>query len=149
MADFSPRAWPVGPRQISGLVFIFRCKVISTTETVTLQMWWMSNFGNAMARNMKIRSGRNPYELVLVQSAQHLQESGSYTLNSERKKISTSSQPPLACVLLLLAVFWCHLVNFPSENLTRLLPARSEVSTMTAKMSVFRPLGRKYFFLPF
>ena len=86
MADFSPRAWPVGPRQISGLVFIFRCKVISTTETVTLQMWWMSNFGNAMARNMKIRSVRNPYELVLVQSAQHLQESGSYTLNSERQK---------------------------------------------------------------
>ena len=62
-----------------------------------------------MARNMKIRPGRNPYELVLVQSAQHLQESGYYTLNSERKFFSTSSQPPLACVLLLLAVF---LVSF-------------------------------------
>ena len=69
-----------------------------------------------MARNMKIRPGRNPYELVLVQSAQHLQESGSYALNSERKKILTSSQPPLACLLLLLAIFWCHLVNFPSEK---------------------------------
>ena len=62
-----------------------------------------------MARNMKIRPGRNPYELVLVQSAQHLQESGYYTLNSERNFFSTSSQPPLACVLLLLAVF---LVSF-------------------------------------
>ena len=133
MADFSPRAWPVGPRQISGLVFIFRCKVISTTETVTLQMWWMSNFGNAMARNMKIRSGRNPYELVLVQSAQHLQESGSYTLNSERKKISTSSQPPLACVLLLLAVFWCHLVNFPSVKL--ILPYFSSLCMVAISVS--------------
>ena len=79
-------------------------------------MWWVSNLGNAIARNMKLWPGRNPYELVLVQSAQHLQKSDSYSLNSERKKILTSSQPPLACFLLLLAIFWCHLVNFPSEN---------------------------------
>ena len=39
-----------------------------------LQKWWMCNLGNSMARNMKIRPGRNPYGLVLVQSAQHLQK---------------------------------------------------------------------------
>ena len=33
-----------------------------------------------------------------------------------QKFFFTSSQWPLACVLLLLAVFWCHLVNFPSEK---------------------------------
>ena len=42
--------------------------------TVTLQKWWMGNLGNAMTRNMKIRPGRNPYGLILEQSAQHLQK---------------------------------------------------------------------------
>ena len=50
------------------------------------------SLGNAMARNMKTRPGRNPYLLVLVQAAQHLQKNDSYAFNSERKKISTSSQ---------------------------------------------------------
>ena len=86
------------------------------SSTVTLQMWWMSNLGNAMARNMKSRPGRNTYELVLVQSAQSLQKNDSYAFNSERNLFSTSSQWPLAYVLLLLAIFWCHLVNFPSEK---------------------------------
>ena len=85
-------------------------------STVTLQKWWMSILGNAMARNMKTRPGRNPYELRLVQSAQNLQKNYSYAFNSERKKISTSSQWPLAYVLLLLAIFWCHLVHFFSEK---------------------------------
>ena len=35
-------------------------------STVTLPMWWMSNLENAMVRNMKLRPGRNPYDLVLV-----------------------------------------------------------------------------------
>ena len=81
-------------------------------STVTLQKWWMSILGNAMARNMKTRPGRNPYELRLVQSAQNLQKNDSYAFNSERKKISTSSQWPLAYVLLLLAVFWVSFGQF-------------------------------------
>ena len=85
-------------------------------STVTLQKWWMSILGNAMARNMKSRPGRNPYELLLVQSAWNLQKNDSYAFNSERNLFSTSSQWPLAYVLLLLAIFWCHLVNFPSEK---------------------------------
>ena len=65
---------------------------------------------------MKSRPGRNPYELLLVQSARNLQKNDSYAFNSERNLFSTSSQWPLAYVLLLLAIFWCHLVNFPSEK---------------------------------
>ena len=41
-----------------------------------------------------------------------LQKSDCYGLNSERKKILTSSQPPLACVVLLLPVFRTLLVHF-------------------------------------
>ena len=81
-------------------------------STVTLQKWWIEYLGNAMARNMKTRPGRNPYLLVLVQAAQHLQKNDSYAFNSERKKISTSSQWPLAYVLLLLAVFWVSFGQF-------------------------------------
>ena len=76
----------------------------------------MSILGNAMARNMKSRPGRNPYELLLVQSAWNLQKNDSYAFNSEQNLFSTSSQWPLAYVLLLLAIFWCHLVNFPGEK---------------------------------
>ena len=81
-------------------------------STVTLQKWWMSNLGNAMARNMKSRPGRNTYELVLVQSARSLQKNDSYAFNSERKFVSTSSQWTLAYVLLLLAVFWVSFGQF-------------------------------------
>ena len=81
-------------------------------STVTLQKWWMSILGNAMARNMKTRPGRNPYELVLVQSAWNLQKNDSYAFNSERNFFSTSSQWPLAYVLLLLAVFWVSFGQF-------------------------------------
>ena len=81
-------------------------------STVTLQKWWMSILGNAMARNMKTRPGRNPYELRLVQSAQNLQKNDSYAFNSERNFFSTSSQWPLAYVLLLLAVFWVSFGQF-------------------------------------
>ena len=82
------------------------------SSTVTLQMWWMSNLGNAMARNMKSRPGRNTYELVLVQSAWNLQKNDSYAFNSERNLFSTSSQWPLAYVFLLLAVFWVSFGQF-------------------------------------
>ena len=55
----------------SDTTFVLKRKTVSKS---ILQKWWMSNLGNAMARNMKIRPGRNPYGLVLVQSAQHLQK---------------------------------------------------------------------------
>ena len=45
-----------------------------------------------------------------------LQKSDCYGLNSERKKILISSHGSLAYVLLLLAIFWCHLVHFFSEK---------------------------------
>ena len=41
-----------------------------------------------------------------------LQKSDCYSLNSERKQSLTSSHGSLACVLLLLAVFWTLLVHF-------------------------------------
>ena len=41
-----------------------------------------------------------------------LQKSDCYGLNSERKQSLTSSHGSLACVLLLLAVFWTLLVHF-------------------------------------
>ena len=62
-------------------------------------------------------------------------------VNSERKKISTSSQPPLACVLLLLAVFWCHLVNFPSVKL--ILPYFSSLSMVAISVSFPEVRNRK------
>ena len=45
-----------------------------------------------------------------------LQKSDCYGLNSERKQSLTSSHGSLACVLLLLAIFWCHLVHFFSAK---------------------------------
>ena len=45
-----------------------------------------------------------------------LQKSDCYGLNSERKQGLTSSHGSLACVLLLLAIFWCHLVPFFSAK---------------------------------
>ena len=73
-------------------------------------------FGKCDGEKYEIRPGRNTYELVLVQSAWNLQKNDSYAFNSEHKFFFTSSQWPLAYVLLLLAIFWCHLVNFPSEK---------------------------------
>ena len=45
-----------------------------------------------------------------------LQKSDCYGLNSERKQSLTSSHGSLACVLLLLAVFWILLVHFFSAK---------------------------------
>ena len=57
------------------LILDYNFKKIHISQiTVTLQKWWMSHLGNAMARNMKIQPGINPYGFVLVQSAQHLQK---------------------------------------------------------------------------
>ena len=104
-------------------------------STVTLQKWWMSILGNAMARNMKSRPGRNPYELLLVQSAWNLQKNDSYAFNSERNLFSTSSHGSLACVLLLLAVFEsCWSIFSVQNRFSHIFPAPGGSSLLTGLM---------------
>ena len=87
-------------------------------STVTLQKWWMSILGNAMARNMKSRPGRNPYELLLVQSAWNLQKNDSYAFNSEQKNFRQVPSDPWHMSSYFWPFFGCLLVNFPSVKST-------------------------------